>query len=80
MIMYNLQMQTSSSFYAQRAIMCKLCRNQGVWPGTLCVVKLQQARSIAVGGGPAGGGLGCPGEIFEIRVQNPAFWALLALC
>ena len=27
-----------------------------------------------------GGGGGCPREHFEISVQNPSFWALLALC
>ena len=39
-----------------------------------------QARSTTVGGGPAEGvGWVSPGKI-EIRVQNPAFWALWALC
>ena len=39
-----------------------------------------QARSTAIGGGPAGGAWGgLSGNFFEIRVQNPAFWALLAV-
>ena len=44
------------------------------------VVNLQ-ARSTAVGGGAARGvgGGDLPRNFFEIRVQNPAFWALLAL-